>query len=303
MAPEYIAPEEYYTFTGRDGEVIPRHITHVLIEKVKFLPARSFHSHPNIQEVICHDGVEKIEEYAFSNCPSLRQVIMRGVIVTEYRAFNYCRALKYIECGELEIIGAQTFRLCESLSSIDLPSIKTVAMDAFAGCTNLTSAKFGKDLESIRAGVFRGCDCLERITLPLKEGMISDDDIFMECVYLNRVDLIGGVHETIDAFVLEEWKNDMNHEIDAISQILPSTPGYTRILTRTRNGYRSETGGKAKVMRKWIESVHRKYTHYKAEHCRYLNVKAALEPALPNDIVLNNVLPFLSKSFGRGEGE
>ena len=82
-----MAPE-YYVFSGRDGEVIPQLVTHVLIAKaLKFVRARAFYEHPNIQEVICHDGVEKIEKEAFYICPSLRRVIMPGVKVIEERAF------------------------------------------------------------------------------------------------------------------------------------------------------------------------------------------------------------------------
>ena len=98
-----MAPE-YYVFTGREG--IPRHVTHVLIDKsLKFVRGRAFYEHPNIQEVICHDGVEKIGREAFCFCPSLRRVIMPGVKEVQKWAFNNCEALTYIECGKLEIIG------------------------------------------------------------------------------------------------------------------------------------------------------------------------------------------------------
>ena len=112
-------------------------------------------------------------------------------------------------------------------------------------------------------------------------------------VNLNDVDLIGGVHETIAALLLEEWKNDMNEEIDAINQILRSTnPG----------GYR-DAGEKTQAIQTWIRSVLRKYTQYKAEHRRYLNVAAALQPALPSGILFKNVLPNLELPSHTFEGE
>ena len=87
-----MAPE--YTFTGREDEVIPSRVTHVLIsEALNFVRARAFYEHPNIQEVICHDGVEKIEREAFYNCPSLRWIIMPGVKVVETDAITFCSAL------------------------------------------------------------------------------------------------------------------------------------------------------------------------------------------------------------------
>ena len=277
--------------------MIPLGVTHVLIANgLNFVRARAFYEHPNIQEVICHDGVEKIEREAFYNCPSLRWIIMPGVKVVKTDAFTFCSTLTYIECGKLERIGAAAFRGCTSLSSIDLPSIKIVEAGAFSNCTNLINAKFGKDLESIRGRAFHLCPSLERIALPLKDGVMADDEsIFQWCKKLKHVDLVGEVHENAAALLLEHWKNDMNEEIDSINQILPNT---------SAGGYR-DAGRKTLTIRRWITSVHRKYTYYEAKHRRYLNVSAAkLQPALPNDILFKNVLPFVelpSDTFGGEE--
>ena len=289
-----VAAPEYYIFTGRVGEVIPLHVTHVLIAKdLKFVPAQAFRNHPNIVEVICHDGVEKIEQWAFRNCLTLLRVIMPGVKEVEKEAFYFCEALTCIECGKLEIIGESGFGYCKSLSSIDLPSIRIVERYAFDDCRHLTNVNFGKDLESIGRWAFAGCRSLERIALPLKDGIISHDNTFQRCSKLNNVDLVGGVHETIAAFLMEEWKDDAKDKIDSISQILPNTPV----------GYRG-AGGKAKAIRRWIRSVLRKYTHYEAEHRRCVNEAAAiLQSALPNDIVLKSVLPFVDLPTGTFEGE
>ena len=276
-----MAPE-YYIFTGG---VVPDHVTHVIIaEALKFVRKRAFYQHPNIQEVICYDGVEKIERDAFWQCPSLRRVIMPGVKEILASAFFQCRALTHIKCGKLEIIGAFAFGGCTSLSSIDLPSIKVVVGSAFTCCKNLRNAKLGKDLESVGGGVFYNCRSLQRITIPLKEDMIAFDNTFQRCAKLDRVDLVKGVHETVSALLLEEWKNDINDKIDTINQILPNTSA----------GDQPSARGKAQAIRTWITSVLHKIVHYKAQHRRCLNEAAAtLQTALPNDILFKNVLPFL----------
>ena len=294
-----MAAPEYYIFTGsRDVGRVPLHVTHVRIAKaLKFVPARAFWGHPNIEEVICHDGVERVNEFAFYNSPFLRRVIMPGVKVLEQCAFNLCTSLTYIECGKLEVIGQSAFASCTSLdSSIDLPSIRIVQKSAFCDCKNLINAKFGKDLESIGDSVFYYCRSLERITLPLKDDVMTSDRIFQYCERLNHVDLVeGGVlNETTAALQMEEWKNDMNGEIDAINQGLACAP--------TGNEVNDE--GKARAIRAWITSLLRKIVHYKAEHRRYLNVaSAALQPALPNDIVLKNIFPFIELPSFTFEGE
>ena len=290
-----MAPE-YYVFTG---ERIPDHVTHVRIGlALTVVPARAFQNHPSIEEVICHDGVEIIQTEAFECCPRLQRVIMPGVKIIGLQAFNECRALTYIECGKVERIGQWAFRECRSLSSIDMPSIKIVQMAAFYGCWGLVNVKFGNELESIRGGSFFDCRCLERISLPLKDGMVIADNSFTGCEKLESVNLVEGavLHETVAGLLIEEWKNDMNEEIDSINQILPNTFAGNAVM--------NEAGGKAREIRSWISSVLRKIVRYKAHHHRYLNVAAdSLQLALPNDILFKNILPFLELSSHSFDGE
>jgi hypothetical protein len=116
-----------FIFTGEDGEVVPADATHVTVhQSVKVIPARAFYWHQNILEFECHDGVEKVEEEAFSHCPFLRRVKMPGVKIVEREAFACCKALADVDCDKLERIGYYAFGGCSSLRSINLPSVKIV---------------------------------------------------------------------------------------------------------------------------------------------------------------------------------
>eukprot|EP00985_Skeletonema_marinoi_P031748 scaffold37787_cov153-Skeletonema_marinoi.AAC.10 len=280
-----MAADGYYIYYGRDDEEIPPEVTRVRIDKsLAVIPTRAFYENPNIEEVDC-DNVETIEEWAFHYCPSLRLVIMRGVKVVGWRAFMNCVALTDVECDQLEIIGREAFGGCESLMSINLPSAKIVEYGAFYKCTALANVKFCKELETMGVNAFIDCTSLERITIPLKDGIITADYIFHGCEKLKHVDLVEGavLYETTDALLLEEWKNDMNREIGAINQGLLNAPA----------GF-NNAGEKARAIQKWIRSVLGKIIYYKAKHYSYLNEAAAtLQSHLPNDIVLENVLPFL----------
>eukprot|EP00573_Skeletonema_grethae_P009625 CAMPEP_0201692940 /NCGR_PEP_ID=MMETSP0578-20130828/5700_1 /ASSEMBLY_ACC=CAM_ASM_000663 /TAXON_ID=267565 /ORGANISM="Skeletonema grethea, Strain CCMP 1804" /LENGTH=318 /DNA_ID=CAMNT_0048178397 /DNA_START=24 /DNA_END=980 /DNA_ORIENTATION=- len=284
-----LRPFVRFFYTGEED--IPHNATHVFVY-AKIIRARTFYNHPNIIEVVCHDEVEKIEEYAFCRCPSLRRVIMRGVKIVEGRAFDGCLALTDVECGKLEIIGVSAFCCCISLRSINLPSVRIVGYRAFGGCRALTAAKFGNELERFDREAFKYCRSLERITIPLKDGMITDDHIFRVCKNLKRIDLVEGEElcETIAALHFEEWREDMNEEITSINQNLPNADaggGYNG-----NGGY--DDGEKALVIRSWLRSVLDKIIHYQTEHQRVLDVAAAtLELALPRDIAINNVLSFL----------
>ncbi len=285
-----------FTYTGADDEDIPNDATHVFVN-IKTIPARAFMYHHNIIEVICHANVEEIEVEAFYCC-SLRRVIMRGVKMVGEGAFDQCRALEDVQCGELEIIKQGAFGNCKSLRSINLPSARIVEESAFSFCRVLKNVKFGS-LERFDEGAFDDCRSLERITIPLKDGMINDEDIFVGCENLNHVDLVEGalLHETIAALHMEDWRNDMNEEIDSINQILLTADAGGEL-----DNYEIVPGEKAQVIRRWLRSVLRKIINYQAEHQRVLEEAAdTLGLALPRDIAMNNVLSFLelpSHSFG-----
>ncbi|KAK1737792.1 hypothetical protein QTG54_011564 [Skeletonema marinoi] len=212
---------------------------------------------------------------------------MPGVEVVERFAFINCKALTDVECGKLEIIRELAFSGCESLRSIDLPSARIVEGKAFNYCEALTDVKFDSKLDRIEEEAFCYCTALERITIPLKDDMITADDIFIRCDNLKHVDLVeGAIHKIIAALQLEEWRNDVNEEIDSINQILP-------IASAGRWVY--DVGDKARAIRTWIRSVLGKIIHYQAEHQRLLDedIATSLQLALSQDIVMNNVLPFL----------
>ena len=213
---------------------------------------------------------------------------MPGVKILADAVFCGCEALTDVECGMLEIVGECIFEFCISLRSINLSSVRIVDGFVFNGCTALTDVKFGNKLERIDHCAFLCCHSLQRITIPLKDGLITDDGIFAGCSRLKYVDLVEGeLHETIAALQLEEWRNDMNREIASINRILPAT--------YAGSDEDDNEGGKARAMRRWIRSVLRKINHYQAQHQRILDeAENTLQLDLPQDIATNSILPFLA---------
>ena len=284
---------------GDEVPIILPTVTHLNIcPSVAIIPSYAFCYHPSIIELNCHNGVKRIEEYALYKCPSLERLILPGVEIVQTHAFSVCEAIQYIECDRLEIIGKWAFAGCVSLSSIDLPSAKSVGAGAFQGCTLLRDVKFGNSLVSLRVWAFRKCPSLERITIPLKEGLIGHDSVFTGCDNLKQVDLVEAaiLLETIAAFHMEEWRQDMNNVIDSINQILLNTPAGTADY--------NDVGGKARAIREWIALVLCKIKYFKAQHRYILNEAAIiLQVDLPNDIVNNNVLAFLELPLHAFDGE
>ena len=295
---------EYYVYHARAGQIVPGHITHVLLtnfpypdnfedhtpwshvthiliaENITFIPEIAFYQHPNIKEVICHKGVLEIELDAFYMCRNLRRVIMPGVIEVGGYVFYYCDDLTYIDCGKLEILGSGAFQDCASLHSIDLPSIRSVEDGAFEDCWGLYNVKFGKNLELFDSRAFLKCSSLERVTIPLKNGLITADDVFAGCGDLKQIDLVEReeLQETVASFLLEDWRTDMNEEIDSIVPDLQNADEGRNLRYHPSTGFTpdSQIGEKAMVVRRWMSSVISKLNHYKAEHQRLLNESATV---------------------------
>ena len=277
----------WFTYTGEENN-IPDEATHIFVD-VTFVRAGTFQGHPNVVEVICHENVEKIEEWAFWRCPKLRRIVMPGVKEVEAQAFSTCPVLTDVECGKLELIKHNAFG-GSGLSSINLPSARIVGRWAFNNCIDLTDVKFGNKLERIEEGAFYKCESLERITIPLKDGLIAEDSIFQVCHDLRHVDLVEGeLNETMAALQFKQWGNYVRREIDSINQILPTTyAGY--FIDDEYEGY----GEKARVIRTWIRSVLGQIIFYQARHQQILNDAAStIRLVLPGDVVMNNVLSFL----------
>ena len=103
------------------------------------------------------------------------------------------------------------------------------------------------------------------------------------------------MNETVAALLLEDWRNEIIQEIHSINDILPNVS----------DGDEVDVGEKAIVIREWIQSVLRRVIHYKAQHRRLLNevVTPTLQYVLPDDIVMNNVLPFVKLPSYTFDGE
>ena len=142
----------------------------------------------------------------FFSCSSLERAIIPSVEMLGLNTFIGCSSLEYVECNRLQQAGSFAFGLCKSLRSIDLPSAKIINTGAFFCCGKLTSVKFGKQLEIITDLSFVDCLSLERITIPLKIGLIATDDVFTGFKNLKSVDLLEAeaLNATMDALHCEE---------------------------------------------------------------------------------------------------
>ena len=256
--------DDVFVYLGGE-QVVPDEITHAIIDpSVNIVRRRAFYRRRRLVSVIFHDDVEIIEWEAFNECKSLSgRIKLLGVREIEGSVFSHCYALSDVEFGDrLETVGNGAFFAC-SLRSIKIPSVRTVEFQAFNHCEQLTDVEFGINLRTIVPFSFYGCTNLQRIAIPLKDGLFPDHpdgqrfSQFGSCDNLTTVDLVGaeGVRKTISSLLLKSWRKRMNQEINRINQVLPSI-------------YDGED--KAEMIRLCTRSVIDRLEHYKAEHNRLL---------------------------------
>ena len=174
-----------YTYRGEEGEFIPRDATHVFV-KAEVVPARAFYQHPNIEEVICSEDVEKIEQEAFYKCPRLRKAVMPGVRDVETCAFQLCGNLTTLgNLPSVELVEAHAFANCKSVEGcISLPNATQIGTYAFVCCGKVTSL-FAPKATKIGRGAFSGCMNIDptKVTCPydsIDKNTFETDALFRE---------------------------------------------------------------------------------------------------------------------------
>ncbi len=122
-----------------------------------------------------HNGIDRINSYAFANCKKLKNVaIPKSVKTIGYNCFKNCESLLSIELPDgLTDIGSRAFENCKSLKNISIP--KSVKTDSFSfdfeGC-NLDSIK-------IERNYYLACvyNNVRRLIIPASIFFAEDRDI------------------------------------------------------------------------------------------------------------------------------
>lgn len=138
---------EDYAFAGY--EVIKSGSSIYCPTSLKEIGRYSF-SRQLLDEIHFNEGLERIEEGAFSDCRSLKEVFFpESLTLVGKMSFQYCSELKSVRFGKgLQTIGESAFEGCEKLSGISLPlSLISVENYAFNTKTVYSEEQLTKDLE------------------------------------------------------------------------------------------------------------------------------------------------------------
>eukprot|EP00980_Cylindrotheca_fusiformis_P025961 scaffold14995_cov92-Cylindrotheca_fusiformis.AAC.3 len=132
----------------------------------------------------------QIDKYAFSNCYSLRIVVVCSVsTILGEGVFQCCLSLISVELPEgLEVIETRLFAHCNSLTTLRLPSsVNKIGDCALNGC-GMTSIDLPPGRLEIGTGCIAGCASIENLHVPLTVSAIGEST-FSDCQGLKNIKL------------------------------------------------------------------------------------------------------------------
>ncbi len=152
--------------------------------------AFAFRGDELIHSIILPEGITKIGEGAFADCPALTEVkIANGITTLEKGVFEYCIRLTSVTLPEtLRTIEDKAFYNCQALEALYLPgSIATIGESAFENC-GIKYLNLPYALQEIGKSAFKSCTSLVRVEFP--EGLHTiEEEAFYDCLFPNGISL------------------------------------------------------------------------------------------------------------------
>lgn len=123
-----------------------------------------------VEKIILPESVKQIDEYAFANCPNLKEVIAPGVETCGMYAFSNCENLVNVEMPNVTVANTGIFKNCTSLETAKLGTLTEIDNHAFYGCEKLKLVKTTDADISFAVNTFKDCNKLTIYT-PVNSSM------------------------------------------------------------------------------------------------------------------------------------
>lgn len=169
-------------------------------EGVTYIYEKAFEGCDKIEELILPSTINRIDNFAFKNCTSLKKVEFVSDsdsdntkhITINLGAFEGCESLKEVIMPNRKVdFGDDIFKGCTSLNTIDISGASIaygLGFCIFEGCFSLNEVILPNDLEKIPAFTFKGCSSMWSINIPESVAIIGIE-AFCGCSNLDNLNL------------------------------------------------------------------------------------------------------------------
>ena len=145
-------------------------------------------------------NTDTIDDYAFSNCPAMKQLYIDSVVnINDYAFYNDIAIDDIVINQNLINIGSHAFDSCKLIPKVKLPNtVRNIGAYAFYDCNSMKSINIPVGVDKINEYTFFGCASLLSVDLPNTVKSIGDY-AYYGCVLVNDLSL-GNAVESIGAY-------------------------------------------------------------------------------------------------------
>ena len=138
---------------------------------------------------VVHGGknVRIVDQYAFSNCDSLRSISDITPVTIKRNAFSQCQKLESLNFSRVKSIGYERFYQCYGLKEADLTTLTSIDSRSFVSCTGLKKVTFGNGITTIKSNAFYCCHALEEVVLGSSINSLESNCFYSDQNKLKRV--------------------------------------------------------------------------------------------------------------------
>ncbi len=168
----------------------------VLSDGIDVIEDNAFTNCFRLNTIIIPESVTRIGAYAFAECYSVESIsIPDTVCMIGDGAFRNCKSLAEIQLPALLTrIGDETFSFCKNLKHIDIPThVTSIGNYAFGLCSSIRGIHIPDGVMSIGKGAFSECTSLADVSLPKSLSRI-EARTFESCTALEHIDIPCGIY-------------------------------------------------------------------------------------------------------------
>ena len=145
-------------------------------------------------------NTDTIDDYAFSNCPAMKQLYIGSVVnINAYAFYNDIAIDDIVINQNLVNIGSHAFDSCKLIPKVKLPNtVRNIGAYAFYDCNSMKSINIPVGVDKINEYTFFGCASLLSVDLPNTVKSIGDY-AYYGCVLVNDLSL-GNAVESIGSY-------------------------------------------------------------------------------------------------------